>query len=67
MQLYVWIIAAFLAATLTLSVLILCCILILKLPKNRLRASRRSIIVRPEIAKPINAFGALIFLKINLD
>uniref|UniRef100_A0A915Q7G7 Uncharacterized protein n=1 Tax=Setaria digitata TaxID=48799 RepID=A0A915Q7G7_9BILA len=56
MKIYVWIISASIAATLVLSLLILCCILILKLPRNRLRTSTRSIIVRPEVAKPINAF-----------
>nr|CDP95945.1 Bm1326, isoform b [Brugia malayi] len=56
MQIYLWIIAAFLATILTLSVLILCYILILKLTKNRLHTSRHPIIVRPETTKPINAF-----------
>uniref|UniRef100_A0AAF5PL47 Uncharacterized protein n=1 Tax=Wuchereria bancrofti TaxID=6293 RepID=A0AAF5PL47_WUCBA len=56
MQIYLWIIAAFLATILILSVVILCYILILKLTKNRLYTSRRPIIVRPETAKPINAF-----------
>lgn len=56
MKIYVWIIIALVAAALILSVVVLCFILILKLTRDRIRASRRSITVRPKIAKPIDAF-----------
>ncbi|OZC10904.1 hypothetical protein X798_02048 [Onchocerca flexuosa] len=67
MQIFLWIIGALVVVILVLSVLILLCILILKLSKNRLSTSKQSVIVRPEIVKPINAFDEsnLVFARIS--
>ncbi|VDN25603.1 unnamed protein product [Gongylonema pulchrum] len=60
MRIYAWIIVALVAITLISSVLLVCLILILKLAKNRVRDSGRSITVRPKMASPIDAYGMIL-------
>ncbi|VDN04569.1 unnamed protein product [Thelazia callipaeda] len=56
MKINVWIIILLAAVTVILFTVIVLIFLIVKLIRNRIRPSRSSVVVRPKIAKPIDAF-----------